>query len=485
MPAEKGVRVRGVYSTALARLLIDHGIGVVDASPQLKQRFGDSVSERGTALATVKDREDGRGLVVVGSRDLVERVITALRSELRASPILVAPAELYATYVCRAREGGVVELPGRTLGVLEGGAREGELVVAHVFAFRKLTPLLRRGATIVGEYARLVERRYHEVSEHIRGERRELLFSLAARAGVGGWGIKWRSSAKWATFEELLSELSRLREVASRVKSALRRIGEPTKLTEGEALVFMPLAFEDKLRLDEVRSRQVPTIPCHHLFKACGGRYTELVDALEVPSTCCPLSYTSRELLRRVEGDLAGTSLRVLHEKINGEVILISGRAKVVAENPLTLQLERAIAGSGSYDGLEVLREQGDVAVSVVALWSRVLPHAYFSKSGELKGVYVNVNTPIEPCPPDSVWYLDLCADVVWTREGGVRLVDLEELKSLAGAFAEEALKWYSALAMEVADALRKLEGKLMVDAVGVLKELAATFSIPDPCAAT
>ncbi len=63
-----GVRVKGIYSTALTELLVENGVTVVDASPQLKARFGDSVSSRGVALATIKDREDRRGVVILGRK---------------------------------------------------------------------------------------------------------------------------------------------------------------------------------------------------------------------------------------------------------------------------------------------------------------------------------------------------------------------------------------------------------------------------------
>jgi len=472
-----GVRVRGIYATALARLLIDNGIKVVDASPQLKARFGDAVEERGVALATVKDRDDRRGLVAVGRRDLLQRVIEVLRSVVRESPIIVMKEEIYATYVCKVVEAGVVELPGMRRGFLEGNAKVGEFVVAHVVTFREGVPVMRPGVALVGEFARLVEGSSHEVSEHVRGPRRSLLLSLAMKAGIEGWGVKWRSSARWAEIGELLSELQALKERIPEVKELAKKVSPPAKLTDGDVLALIPLSLSDKARLDELRSRQVPTIPLHHMLKACGEKYSKLVDDAEtVFFNHCPPVLLSKALLRELEHEYGGGELRLMHEKLDGAVVTIEGDYEVLAREPLTLKMVRRVQKPGVYNGLKLPKEVGDTIVSIVTVGSRVLPHAYFASDGRLKGVYVNINTPIEPSPPHSFWYLDLCTDVVWTMERGPEVIDVEELLRYQEYFAEGTLDLYKSLARDVAKRLEELEGKLADDPLNALIELSRAY---------
>lgn len=454
--ASKGVRVRGIYATAITRLLLDNGIPVVDASDQIVERFGSEVHEGGVALVTVKDRDDRRGLVIIGARPLVDSVLNTLKSALPSSPLVIMPAELYATYLCRVLGGGVVELPGGVKGQLEESSAEGELVVAHVVRFRGFTPVLRRGVMVVGEYARLIEGARHSVSEHIRGAERTLLLTLAMRAGLEGWGVRWRSSARNAEMGELLQELQALKSRAERVKESAEALSSPKKLSEGEVLAFIPLALEDKVRLDEIRGRQVPTLRYHHLLKASGERYSPLVDLLEGFCECCDMGCLSRRLLRSLVDDLRRPFLTVLHEKPGEGIVRIEGRAALLSREPPVFKLERRIRGGGTYDGLGLPKEEGDRAVSLIAPFSYVLPHLYFDGEGRLKGVYVNINTPIEPCPLSSVWYVDAYVDVVWTQGEGAKIVDLEELHTAGekGVFSREAVKKFEKLAAKVADKL-------------------------------
>jgi len=479
---ELGVRVKGIYATALTELLVENGIPVVDASPQLKARFGTSVSSRGVALATIKDREDRRGVVIIGRRDTVQQVLDVLKGSLLLSPVIVMPGELYATYVCRALGGRLLELPEGQLGFLEGEAKEGELIVAHIVSFREGLPVLRRGAAVVGVYARLVEGRSHDVSEHIRGPQRAMLFSLAESTGLKGWGVRWRSSARWADPSALSAELRSLEDLAERARERARELDHPAKVTEGEILAFVPFSLDDKRRLDRVRAKRMPTVPYHHLAKACGEKYSALVDALERFPEWRSEAEPADKVLEFLESDIAEGSLRVIHESPSGKTIELGGEAAVVRRKPLLIELRRRISGGGLYDGLDVPKEEGDTAVSVIALGSYVLPHAYFSAEGVLKGLYVNVNTPIEPCPPNAVWYVDAYVDVVWSSKDGVRVIDVNELRS-SKVFSDQAIYKFETIAQEVFRILKEKESEVLIDPLRLIIKLSLTinfFSVHD-----
>lgn len=455
----RGVRLRGIYSTALARLLIDNDVPIVDASYQLKARFGSEVNEKGIGIATVKDRDDKKGVVIVGDPTLSARVIGVLRRKLLFSLVRVMPVELYATYVCKKLGSTTVELPCGLKGSLEGGSGGGsELIVAHVVGFRGGIPVLREGVALVGEYARIFEGGSSSVSEHIQGPMRLMLLSLADKAGLGNWGVRWRSSAKWASMTDLLEELQSLKRKAGQVKDAAKDADTPAKLTDGETLAFAVFSAEDKLLLDDLRSRQVPTLRFHHLVKTCGEKYSNLVDWLEKHAKCCEGSCLSEEVLKDILSEFyAVPLLKIFHERVDGSMIEIGGKASPLSREPLVLRIDREIKSGGFYDGIGIKKEEGDYAVSIIVPFSYLLPHLYFNRKGELKGVYINVNSPIEPCPPDAFWYIDALIDVVWSEERGVEVIDKKDLSEATskGLFSEEASTRYMGVASEVSKEVR------------------------------
>ncbi|MEM1509030.1 MAG: DUF402 domain-containing protein [Thermofilaceae archaeon] len=455
----RGVRLRGIYSTALARLLIDNGVPIVDASYQLKARFDKEVNEKGVAIVTIKDRYDKRGVIVVGNPVLSARVIDILKQRLVFSLIRVMPVELYATYVCRKLSGTTVELPYGFTGILEGNAEVNSgLFIAHVVGFREGVPILREGIAIVGEYARLFERGLNFVSNYIQGPMRTMLLSLADKAGLTNWGVQWRSSAKWVNVSDLLEELQSLKRKANQVKDIAENLDTPVKLTDGETLAFTAFSTEDKLSLDYLRSKQIPTLKFHHLAKACGEKFSNLIDCLEGCVKCCENSCLSEMVLRNILSEFHTTSLKIFHEKPDGSIVKIKGRTSIFSREPLVLRIDREMRSGGVYNGIRIKKEEGDYATSIVVPFSYLLPHLYFNQKGELKGIYININSPIEPCPPDAIWYIDALVDVVWSGEKGAEIINEKNLREATskGLFSEKASNHYIDVANEVSREIRE-----------------------------
>ena len=90
------------------------------------------------------------------------------------------------------------------------------------------------------------------------------------------------------------------------------------------------------------------------------------------------------------------------------------------------LTLKRSVRSPGVYDGLEIRKEPGDTIETVVDTSKWTIIHRYYSQTGELKGVYVNINTPPE-IVPSRIRYLDLSVDVIKRPGEPPRIIDLEE----------------------------------------------------------
>lgn len=74
-------RVRGIYTTALTRLLVDHDFKIVQPSDYIVERFGSNFSEENPDL-NIRDRHDLQGIEAFGEIEAIEAFGSILRCEL-------------------------------------------------------------------------------------------------------------------------------------------------------------------------------------------------------------------------------------------------------------------------------------------------------------------------------------------------------------------------------------------------------------------
>lgn len=441
-----GVRVRGIYSTAITQLLLSKSLSIADPTEPIRERFPELVPAEAAGV-TVKDREDKHALIVLGLDPLFSEVTAAIREEIRWCIYREAPLGYFSSYKCRVlrktRGGYEVELPDGLKGLLrtERALREGELINAHVIAPLAKPPILSFGIAVVGVYARLIEGGRFSCSRFIRSTSRIAeLMALSSRMVGEGWGVRWRSNASKADITVLMEELEHLKREAEKVKEAARESPEPLQLTEGERLATLMLPLQAKLEMDRVRNRRRRTITLHHHLKTLGPDISRMVDLLEEGFTCCDQDclghslhqyYVSKKLCNG-----GAKRARFVHEKPDGSVIEIRGDIVSISKDGL-LRVSRIIRSPGVYDGLGVEKEAGDVAVSVTSVFSPIIVHKYMDREGRVKGYYVNVSTPLEvfrELAEVTAWYIDLEVDVVVKGDGGVAVRDADELKRLVSA---------------------------------------------------
>ncbi|MDR5709721.1 MAG: DUF402 domain-containing protein [Armatimonadota bacterium] len=76
-----GVRVRGLYTTALTSLLLESGFRIADPSPTIRQRFR-LPEDPALPEVRIRDQADRQGILIAGSAEAVEAVVRALRRHL-------------------------------------------------------------------------------------------------------------------------------------------------------------------------------------------------------------------------------------------------------------------------------------------------------------------------------------------------------------------------------------------------------------------
>ncbi len=459
-----GVRVRGIYATALTELFEEKSIQIADPTSAIKNRFpGLKTTE--VAAVTVKDREDGHGLVILGLEQLYGSVLRAIREEIKWIVVKESEYGYFASLKCkvvsRVGEKYEVLLPNGEKGLLYAKTRlsRDELVTAHVIAPLASPPVLRQGLAVTGMYARLIEGGKVSFSRFIRDPLViARLSALSEKVLKPGWGVRWRSNAAKGDLEGLLAELTELMHKAEKLKRKADDIDEPSLLSPGEKLAITLLPLQAKLLLDKVRSKRLHTIAFHHHLKTLGNPLPKLVDLVEEHFTCCEKYCLGNSLLSYALSPLKGSSKAViLHEKIEGDIIRFRGK---VTEAEDVIAVEREIKSSGVYDGLGIPKEIGDKVVTYIAPFSPITVHMYFSKNGDLKGIYVNINTPIEIdlwSKPGwlKAWYVDLEVDVI-AINGAVKILDSDKLMEMQGSgkITEELARWALGIAGEVKERL-------------------------------
>ncbi|MEM2024808.1 MAG: ribonuclease E/G [Desulfurococcaceae archaeon] len=244
------VGVRGMYATALSKLLVDTGFKLVEASEKIRERLGLEF-EVHPCDVTVKDADSLDELLVVGFPHEAKSVYSTLLEKLAYVFNWSSQIELHAVYL-----GKVIDRKGCICAVDIGDAKgtlspckEGAGDVTIVGVKRPAvkpneTLYLTRNFRLVGRYVVLIHGDPKlTFSEHIVDhEVRARLSSAATSKLLGtGLGVHFRSSSKYATTEAIFSEIDRLLAEYSEIVSRINKAAAPMKLREGEFIGILGL----------------------------------------------------------------------------------------------------------------------------------------------------------------------------------------------------------------------------------------------------
>jgi hypothetical protein len=435
------VRVRGIYATALTRLLRESGQEVVQASGPIEDRFdGGFAAERAAVAVTTTDDQQGVG--VVGDRDVAESVTDRLTAVGRDTLRWDDPTPEGAVYAGTVTEtlgsGAVVDL-GDGEGFLPYSASDERVetgdalrtqVVEASAPWTDGRPVLDTTVAVRGSLLSLAR----GGTAGTPGTGGPAMLDVISAAPREGWGVSWESASEDASFDALADALDAANDRAAAIDASLDGADPPgdcapTRYDEGLSTTWLWFGRESRFALDEARREVTATMPGHHRVKA-GDRaasaavdYVEaLCDDPETGETDFPFAVTARQF-----GPQVGGSLSLGHGKPDGRLITLGNGEVQAVEDDGTVTIEREMSPGGTYDALGVPKEAGDVAETKVKEGRWWYPTVYRDSDGEKKGTYVNVCTPVEVFP-DTARYVDLHVDVVKHADGAVERVDDDEL---------------------------------------------------------
>ncbi len=438
-------RVRGIYATAISKILYDNGIELVDVSEQIARRLGIDQRRGEPADVTVKtDESDPSKILVLGFPEGVRIVGDILMNNIPDVLALKPKVGLYAAFKTRiirkAERECIAESPiGEAVLVDEANCEPGKevnvtVVKTPVKPNEKL--IVSSRVRVVGKYAIVGRGSRVSFSGFIRNKSRitELL-NISTQYVRKGYSIRWRSNADEAPLESIMEELPQLIDLLHKIEEKLSG-AEPLKIVyTGEYMLFLELTYTAKQFLDKVRNHVLPTSPFHHALRTIENSYEGVVDLIDTLARYIDerkLEEWIREwIMKRLEYK---KDLRIYHKSLHKkDLILGEGTLESISiENgKLKLMIKRIVRGKGVYDGLNVAKEPGDVALTSIFEGKWYIVHRYLSSDQSVqKGLYININTPPEVLPNGSITYLDLGVDIV-KDDRGCRLIDSEEFRKL------------------------------------------------------
>ncbi len=428
------IRVRGIYATALAALTLDHGWKVVQPTEELRP-YTDPDDRFAPFDLDVRDRDDKQGILTVGAEAPLNVLKELFLAELPDAFAYPAPTELGAIYlgvVHKKRSWGYEVDLGGMMGFLPqteltGPLKKGEAIRVQIQDVAHHQPIVTTQLSLAGLFAVLSQENGVGVSKEITdSHERKRLLALGRECVANGWGVIWRTGACGRDARELQGEIKRLQRELQKLEGHPEE-GIPGQLRAGQPTLLFEFPGASKQTLDRWRARLVPTEPGYHQHQ---------VDK------------------RAGASPALGDTVAIEHVKVSTELsVVMSGR--VVEAAPQRVTVRREIHGKGQYDGLGVPKELGDYALSEFCAGSWKYETRYYTREGQLKGIYVNVNTPIE-IYSDRVRYVDLELDVVQRPGEQASIVDEPDLQDVAHLLSPRLLARTRAVVSECVQLLNE-----------------------------
>ena len=438
------VRIRGIYSTALTKLLLDHGFDIVQPSATTRERFRLKRNDESPDL-DVYDRRDLQGVKALGKAEPIAAFISALQSRLDDVIIRKWPFTVDGIYkgIIKGAEPETYSLL-IDIGTTVGRIAEEEIfnpnlkqVVVQVERRRRTNrPVLTREIKVPGKYAILLPKPQVKISRKIRDpKKRSQLHKLGKELAPPSRGILWRTAAADQPSKVLSDEITKLMKEEEAILKKAEEVEAPAILWEGPHSMDVEFPALSKKKLDDIRKSVAPTIDAHHFYKACGGKISS---ALDMAEKLLEKSYSREEVERlfkqttETEYPDVGSVIEMEHVKLDGRTFRL-GKALIedFDHKESLIRFSRVFERKGLYDGLKTRKEPGDRAVTEAKLGEWYFKTKYFSKEGRYKGTYVNLNTPIE-LYPYRIRYVDLEVDVCAWPDGKVEKLDEEKLDKAA-----------------------------------------------------
>ena len=479
------VYIRGIYTTALTKLFQDAGFEIIYPSEVIQNRFNIPYrQEKYTKDIIIRDRKDKQGVSINIKGEIYNKLVE--ESQFSEFPLSITKEpqiiqfnsnfnvnDIYKGKVIKSskkRDYSFVELIPKeeynseeskyskkfttNLGHLSTFLPVGETGIFQVKRgdYGTHMPELEQNFTLAGDLLVLLPKADKVfISKKIQdsSERNRLLDLGKNLLKSKYFGIICRTAAKFATDEEIKKDFHSLEATYSNIQRLISKMPDETgRIYSDTKSLNLLFPYSYKRKLDEIRREITETIQFHHTIKSssinenCMGKYyadeNELLNYSEDLIEQLPDS--QREAIEEFylsnyyDNIKEGEWMDINHQKLSGRTVHLRG-GKIESCNKdlngeLEIQIRRVFRKGGRYDGLDLPIDKGDYALSTFKVNSRHYVSKYYSSDDELKGKYININTPIE-ISSKKIQYIDLEIDVIEKENGKREIIDREKLDAI------------------------------------------------------
>ncbi len=412
------VKVRGIYSTGLIKYLLEKGYKVTQLSRKQQRRFGIKSKEEPDII--INDTPDRLGIIVKGEKRKVLRLLADFKEDFWDSIFLVSiKGVITKGKLIEKKENEALIETDYGVGVLPINEVEGEEMFVQIVEEEPLRFTTR--IRLEGKYVIIIKGGFHNISNKIPQERQLELEKVLQEKAKPGFGIYFKPSSAKAKIEDIKKEIDALYEKFEK------------KEFEEKIVARVYFGYHSKRLIEEYRNKVIPTIRKHLEYRT-SKTFNIIVDLAEKILEKDPnLRELVEETILEVNAEKIkerGTVIRMHLKPWNKSHQKIEAVKDIkIVENKFVLETIRPIKPGGTYDQLNLPIEPGDYAVCKYKEGEFYYEVYYYSKDGNLKFKYININTPIEIFGT-RIRYFDLEIDVI-EREGMKMVVESEKFEEL------------------------------------------------------
>ena len=325
------VKVRGIYSTAISKLLLDEKISVTQSAEAIKKAL--KIDDESKPDVVIEDTETKEGVYIYGNN--VEEVIEVMKKRLKTSVFYREEiGKIYCGIIKNTDQKSksiIISLPNDEEGVLDlksfwGYVKPGSKLLVQSKGTYDGKIMLSTQLRIFGDNIIIIKNGFTKMSKGIHSnEGKTKLYDIAKGLNLKEWGILWVQGAEDKDENVLKEELEALQKKEAEINEKFNNCNEPTILYEGMNKYFILFSKEDKSELDKIRKEVMPTIINHHKLKSAG--YTILTDFAESMLD----KYSDEEIGKKINevllryGPVKEKLYRIAFTRLNGTSFRIDG----------------------------------------------------------------------------------------------------------------------------------------------------------------
>ncbi len=396
-----GVRVRGIYSSAITNLLSKNKISIAQPSDNVRASFKKlKFEEEYTTL--VYDFSDKGGVIVKG--DEADKVCQVFRKFPNVSIQTENSGHLYLGNIIKLDPNTKnihVDLGLKKIGLLPlkdywGYVKEGEKILVQLKNEERDCHVLSTKIHLFGNNVVLIQKGFTKISNYIKDkEVIDKLNKVADENCEEGWGALWKTSAAGKDEKDLTKEVKNLYADYEKIKKKFEKEKKIQVLSKGVMTCYIRFDKETKIEMDKLRREIKPTIKNHHSLKT--DIFANIVDFSE---NLLKEKLNEKKINEKVESFIKEKRVRmddiylIAEHKLNGSTNFLKGR--IVEKDDNQIILKRFMKSGSMIRLLNMSVERGDYILTTIKEDEWSIKHEFCSRGDELKAEFYTLNTPIE-----------------------------------------------------------------------------------------